>query len=145
MACCRLLQSAGIITLAGVLECYPSRLITSRPGRLPETADEDPVVLVAARCVKGPFLRQTANGAFLSAVLEVVHPSEAGLDAPWLPMDAYMDRRCKLEVGSVGKGLSLGGLASVPHGGCPALALCRCLIFGPNKFLSMCSVIGSAS
>lgn len=34
----------------------------------------------------------------LKAELEVVHPSEAGLDVPWLPPDAYGDRQCMLEV-----------------------------------------------
>ncbi|EFN54917.1 hypothetical protein CHLNCDRAFT_134628 [Chlorella variabilis] len=48
------LQSVGVGTLGQLLDCYPSRLLTSEPGRLPEESDEDPVVTLAARCIKGP-------------------------------------------------------------------------------------------
>lgn len=44
----------GVGTLGQLLDCYPSRLLTSEPGRLPEESDEDPVVTLAARCIKGP-------------------------------------------------------------------------------------------
>ena len=38
-------------------------------------------------------------GFALNATYDVVHPSEAGFDVPWLPLDAYEGRSCKLQVG----------------------------------------------
>ncbi|KAL4452493.1 hypothetical protein ABPG75_008155 [Micractinium tetrahymenae] len=93
------LESGKVGTLGQLLECYPSRLLTSRPGRLPEEGDVDPVVTLAVRLRKTPTLRTASTGAYmLRADMQVVHPSEAGLDVPWLPPDAYADRQCTLEL-----------------------------------------------
>ena len=47
-------------------------------------------------------LQRVANagvGHALNATYDVVHPSEAGFDVPWLPLNAYEGRSCKLQVG----------------------------------------------
>jgi hypothetical protein len=51
---CSKLEAAGVATLGQLLDCFPSRLITSLPGRLPQEGDTDPVVTLAARTAKKP-------------------------------------------------------------------------------------------
>lgn len=133
-------------SLGQLLELYPTRLMTSQPGRLPEAQDEDPVVTLAVRMAQAPVralcrgrergreerlptfagsgaaeecswtspaatpacpsprpsrapltapmqkLNLNGPGGYLRALFRVVHPSEAGLEAPWLPLDAYENR-----------------------------------------------------
>lgn len=53
-ACCRDLESGKVGTLGQLLECFPSRLLTSQPGRLPEEEDVDAVVTLAVRLRRAP-------------------------------------------------------------------------------------------
>lgn len=93
------LESSKVGTLGQLLECYPSRLLTSQPGKLPEEDQSEAVVTLAVRLRKAPLLQKTSKGGyFLKAEMAVVHPSEAGLAVPWLPPDAYADRQCVLEL-----------------------------------------------
>lgn len=41
-------------TLGQLLECYPTRLLTSQPGRLPQEGDTDAVVTLAVRLKRTP-------------------------------------------------------------------------------------------
>ena len=73
---CRKLANEGLLTLGQVLDCYPSRLITSQPGRLPEVDDVDPVVTLAVR-----LMRKPVSTAAAVAVVVVVAGGKQGTTA----------------------------------------------------------------
>lgn len=97
---CRKLANEGLLTLGQVLDCYPSRLITSQPGRLPDVEDVDPVVTLAVRLMNKPvssaaaavvwwwwwqgerlgtcsgFIRGSLSFIFLPPCLRQCHPAE---------------------------------------------------------------------
>jgi hypothetical protein len=96
------LEEAGVATLGQLLECFPSRMLSgTTPGMLPDdgTLDDRTLLTLALRVTSPPTVRQAKSGGyFLTAEFSVVHPSEAGLHVPGLPLDAYQDQPCKLKL-----------------------------------------------